>query len=146
MRRKILNMKSWRLYFTLRERCVCVCVCVLQYVSRKCSVIFWMIFPLWFVCVCVCVCLQDPLTRAKKAVHRLVERVGFFGILLCASVGHTCTRTRTHTCTHTHTHTHTGLPLCRYPILYLIWLGSPAVTSSSHSGLSLEPLSLEKLS
>ena len=30
--------------------------------------------------------LQDPLTRAKKAVHRLVERVGFFGILLCASV------------------------------------------------------------
>ena len=30
--------------------------------------------------------IQDPLTRAKKAVHRLVERVGFFGILLCASV------------------------------------------------------------
>lgn len=28
---------------------------------------------------------KDPLTRAKKAVHRLVERVGFFGILLCAS-------------------------------------------------------------
>ena len=29
---------------------------------------------------------KDPLTRAKKAVHRLVQRVGFFGILLCASV------------------------------------------------------------
>jgi membrane protein YqaA with SNARE-associated domain len=29
---------------------------------------------------------KDPLTRAKKAVHRLVERVGFFGILLCASI------------------------------------------------------------
>lgn len=29
---------------------------------------------------------RDPLTRAKKAVHRLVQRVGFFGILLCASV------------------------------------------------------------
>ena len=29
---------------------------------------------------------QDPLTRAKKAVHNLVERVGFLGILLCASV------------------------------------------------------------
>jgi membrane protein YqaA with SNARE-associated domain len=29
---------------------------------------------------------KDPVTRAKKAVHRLVERVGFFGILLCASI------------------------------------------------------------
>ena len=26
------------------------------------------------------------MTRAKRAVHRLVQRVGFFGILLCASV------------------------------------------------------------
>lgn len=32
---------------------------------------------------------RDPLTRAKKAVHRLVQRVGFFGILLCASVSYT---------------------------------------------------------
>lgn len=29
---------------------------------------------------------KDPLTRAKKAVHRLVQRIGFFGILLCASI------------------------------------------------------------
>jgi len=29
---------------------------------------------------------KDLLTRAKKAVYRLVKRVGFFGILLCASV------------------------------------------------------------
>lgn len=29
---------------------------------------------------------KDPLTRAKKAVHRLVQKIGFFGILLCASV------------------------------------------------------------
>ena len=29
---------------------------------------------------------KDPLTRAKKAVYRLVKKVGFFGILLCASV------------------------------------------------------------
>lgn len=29
---------------------------------------------------------KDPLTRAKKAMHRLVQRVGFFGILLCASI------------------------------------------------------------
>lgn len=29
---------------------------------------------------------KDPLTRAKKAVHRLVQRVGFFGILICASI------------------------------------------------------------
>ena len=28
----------------------------------------------------------DLLTRAKKAIYRLVKRVGFFGILLCASV------------------------------------------------------------
>ena len=31
---------------------------------------------------------RDPLTRAKKAIYRLVKRVGFFGILLCASVSH----------------------------------------------------------
>ncbi|XP_064391584.1 vacuole membrane protein 1-like [Halichondria panicea] len=29
---------------------------------------------------------KDPLTRAKKAVHRLVQKIGFFGILLCASI------------------------------------------------------------
>ena len=29
---------------------------------------------------------QDLWTRAKKFVHDLVERVGFFGILVCASV------------------------------------------------------------
>lgn len=29
---------------------------------------------------------RDPLTRAKKAIYRLVKKVGFFGILLCASV------------------------------------------------------------
>lgn len=29
---------------------------------------------------------KDVMTRAKRAVHRLVQRVGFFGILLCASV------------------------------------------------------------
>ena len=32
---------------------------------------------------------RDPLTRAKKAIYRLVKRVGFFGILLCASVSNT---------------------------------------------------------
>lgn len=31
---------------------------------------------------------RDPLTRAKKVIYRLVKRVGFFGILLCASVSH----------------------------------------------------------
>lgn len=30
---------------------------------------------------------RDPLTRAKQAVYQMVQRVGFFGILLCASVG-----------------------------------------------------------
>ncbi len=29
---------------------------------------------------------KDPLTRAKKAVYKLVKKVGFFGILLSASV------------------------------------------------------------
>ena len=45
-------------------------------------------------CALVCLCVltsviiysQDVMTRAKRAVHRLVQRVGFFGILLCASV------------------------------------------------------------
>lgn len=61
--------------------------------------------------------VQDPLTRAKKAVHRLVERVGFFGILLCASVSqlrhspivilYTCSSL---SLTHTHKHTCTQFP------------------------------------
>ena len=29
---------------------------------------------------------RDPLTRAKKLIYRLVKKVGFFGILLAASV------------------------------------------------------------
>ena len=29
---------------------------------------------------------QDLFTRVKKYIHDLVERVGFFGILVCASV------------------------------------------------------------
>lgn len=29
---------------------------------------------------------NDPLTRVKKVIYRLVKKVGFFGILLCASV------------------------------------------------------------
>ena len=29
---------------------------------------------------------NDPLTQAKKVVYRLVKKVGFLGILLCASV------------------------------------------------------------
>ncbi|XP_065891188.1 vacuole membrane protein 1-like [Dysidea avara] len=29
---------------------------------------------------------KDIMTRAKRAVHRLVQKVGFFGILLCASI------------------------------------------------------------
>eukprot|EP00731_Ephydatia_muelleri_P022563 Em0015g146a len=33
---------------------------------------------------------KDLLTRARRAVYELVQRVGFFGILLCASVSHTC--------------------------------------------------------
>ncbi len=33
---------------------------------------------------------KDPLTRAKKVIYRLVKRVGFFGILLCASVSYVC--------------------------------------------------------
>lgn len=31
---------------------------------------------------------QDIWTRVKKFIHDLVERVGFFGILVCASVLH----------------------------------------------------------
>lgn len=31
---------------------------------------------------------QDIWTRAKKFVHDFVERVGFFGILVCASVSY----------------------------------------------------------
>ena len=29
---------------------------------------------------------KDPLTRTKKAIYRLIKKVGFFGIVLCASV------------------------------------------------------------
>ena len=32
---------------------------------------------------------KDPLTRAKKVMYRLVKKVGFLGILLCASVSWT---------------------------------------------------------
>ena len=32
--------------------------------------------------------LQSFLEKAKLSVHNLVQKVGFFGILLCASVSH----------------------------------------------------------
>lgn len=80
--------------------------------------------------------------RAKIFMEKAVEKVGFFGILACASVSHH----HHHTQFNTHLHIHQitkclffSFVICRYQIHCSTWLALPAAISSCPSGHSSVP-------
>lgn len=103
-------------HMDMDDVCIYVCMYVTVYFIYMCTCVY-----MCCVRVQVFLYLQDVMTRAKRAVHRLVQRVGFFGILLCASVSDI---TYTHTCIQLHPCRETNNFICNVCSSvngYIIW-------------------------